>query len=148
MLLKQNMLLFVNFYSIVRHTVCRFSTCMYVCILCSGECSVPNRLMFSVCVCAGTSPQPLRSVACASAVSRSWLISWERSAQERGSYWPSPSSTSILRSSLRSRAKSAAWGRYSSKPSGYLRMLRHTLVKHFYYFYKCYYYYFIYSLAQ
>lgn len=92
---------------------------LLVCISCIEDSSESNlsRVCVFVCVRAGTSPQLLHSAACASAVSRSWPIFWARSAQERGSYWPSPSSTSISRSSLRSRAKSAASEGYSSKLS-------------------------------
>lgn len=65
----------------------------------------------------GTSPQQLPLVVSVSAAFLSWRTSLVLLAQEQVSCWPSPSSTSTLRSLSRSRVKWAAWARcYSRNP--------------------------------
>lgn len=62
----------------------------------------------------GTSPQQLPLVVSVSAAFLSWRTSLVLLAQEQVSCWPSPSSTSTLRSLSRSRVKWAAWEHCSS----------------------------------
>ena len=71
-----------------------------------------------------TSPRRPLSVVCASALCQLSLISWEPSVRELVSSWPSPSSTSTLKSSSKNRVKWEAWAHYSSKKAAEAREIK------------------------